>query len=447
VRWDYEKSPQFLDYHTLQPIVDAINAPTYDFNGETINQSYAQSLAAGGININNYISTGHNRSAQKNEIQPRLGFSYDLNGDEEHVIFGGAGRAYDRNLFDVISLENSKNALSEPTVDFENPTAIDGCGPGKANGTSCFAWDPKYLDAANLQGLGSGVSEVDMINNNIKSPYSDQFSLGMRNKLGDWNTSVTLARILQYDGIIGTLGNRYPNGKFYNYENFTNQWGGAGVPGIGNLILFDNGKTTYNTQLLLSAEKPYTRESGWGMTIAYTHTHATQNRLYSDGYAFDLPGIQYYPFQTSSAAPKHRLVMTGVVDAPWGITVAGKLTLATPTPVSAIGCCNLWPNSVGVQGEMSAAYPVVGIPKGSHFLVGGPIFGYRDIDLQATKNFDLGRGMVLQLRFDALNVLNFKNYNDTIDNYTGAAYNPSYNRIGNILGVPRTYKLTADFRF
>jgi outer membrane receptor protein involved in Fe transport len=447
VRWDYEKSPQFLDYHTLQPIVDAINAPTYDFNGETINQSYAQSLAAGGININNYISTGHNRSAQKNEIQPRLGFSYDLNGDEEHVIFGGAGRAYDRNLFDVISLENSKNALSEPTVDFENPTAIDGCGPGKANGTSCFVWDPKYLDAANLQGLGSGVSEVDMINNNIKSPYSDQFSLGMRNKLGDWNTSVTLARILQYDGIIGTLGNRYPNGKFYNYENFTNQWGGAGVPGIGNLILFDNGKTTYNTQLLLSAEKPYTRESGWGMTIAYTHTHATQNRLYSDGYAFDLPGIQYYPFQTSSAAPKHRLVMTGVVDAPWGITVAGKLTLATPTPVSAIGCCNLWPNSVGVQGEMSAAYPVVGIPKGSHFLVGGPIFGYRDIDLQATKNFDLGRGMVLQLRFDALNVLNFKNYNDTIDNYTGAAYNPSYNRIGNILGVPRTYKLTADFRF
>jgi outer membrane receptor protein involved in Fe transport len=447
VRWDYEKAPQFLNYKTLQPIVDAVYAPTYQFNGQTINQSYAQSLAAGGVNIANYISTGNNRKAPKNQIQPRLGFSYDLNGDEEHVIFGGAGRAYDRNLFDVISLENSKNALSEPTIHFENPTALNGCGPGQADNQSCFAWDPKYLDAANLQGLGSGVSEVNMINNNIKSPYSDQFSLGMRNKLGDWNTSVTIARILQYNGIVGQLGNRYPNGAFYNYGTFTNQWGGAGVPGIGTLILFDNGKTTYNTQLLLSADKPYTRESGWGMTIAYTHTHATQNRLYSDGYAFDLPSIKDYPFQLSSAAPKHRLVVTGSVDAPWGITVAGKLVLETSTPRSAIGCCNLVPNSVGAQGEMSAAWPVVGIPRGSKFLFGGPIFGYRDIDLQASKDIDLGRGFRLQLRFDALNVFNFKNYADTIDSFSGASYQPYYNKVGNIMGVPRTYKLTADIKF
>jgi len=446
VRWDYEKAPQFLNYQTLQPIVDAINAPSYVFNGQTINQSYAQSLALGGININNYISTGHNRKAQKGEIQPRLGFSYDLNGDEQHVIFGGAGRAYDRNLFNVISLENSKNALSEPSIYFENPTALNGCGPGQADNQSCFAWDPKYLDSANLQGLGSGVGEVDMINNNIKSPYSDQFSIGMRNKLGDWNTSATIARILQYNGIVGTLGNRYPNGAFYNYGTFTNQWGGAGVPGIGGLILFDNGKTTYNTQVLLSAEKPYTRESGWGMTIAYTHTHATQNRLYSDGYAFDLPRIKDYPFQLSSAAPKHRLVVTGSVDAPWGITVAGKLVLETPTPVSAISCCYLYPNSVGVQHETSAAWPVVGVPKGSKFLIGGPIFGYRDVDLQASKNFDLGRGIVLQLRVDALNVFNFKNYADTIDYYNGS-YQPQYNKVGNIMGVPRTYKITADMKF
>ena len=70
-----------------------------------------------------------------------------------------------------------------------------------------------------------------MINNNIKSPYSDQFSIGMRNKLGDWNTSATLARIIQYNGIVGQLGNRYPNGAFYTYGTFTNQWGNAGVPG------------------------------------------------------------------------------------------------------------------------------------------------------------------------------------------------------------------------
>jgi hypothetical protein len=183
------------------------------------------------------------------------------------------------------------------------------------------------------------------------------------------------------------------------------------------------------------------------MTIAYTHTHATQNRLYSDGYAFDLPSIKDYPFQLSSAAPKHRLVVTGSVDVPWGITVAGKLVLETPTPVNVISCCNLFPNSVGAQGETSAAWPVVGTPRGSKFLFGGPIFGYRDVDLQASKDFDLGRGIVLQLRVDALNVFNFKNYADTIDQFNGASYQPYYNPVGNIMGVPRTYKITADVKF
>ncbi|TAM63746.1 MAG: TonB-dependent receptor [Rhodanobacter sp.] len=451
MRWDYEKSPEFINYKTLAPIVAAINAPTYVYGGQTISQSYAQSLALGGININDYISTGSNRKAPKNEFQPRLGFSYDLTGDEDHVIFGGVGRAYDRNLFDVISLENSKNAVSEPSINFENPTGLNGCGPGQADGKQCFVWDPKYLNAANLQGLGSGVGEVDMFNNNLKAPYSDQFSIGMRNKLGDWNTSATISRINQYNGIIGTLGNRYPNGHYYTYGTQTNQWGGAGVPGIGGLILWDNGKETRNTELLLSAEKPYTRESHWGMTVAYTYTHATQNRLYSDQYAFDLPGIQYYPFLTSSAAAKHRLVVTGTVDVPWGITLAGKLTLATPLPVADIACCNLIPNSVGVNHEMAAAYPVVATPRGAHFLLGGPIFGYRSVDLQATKNFALSHGLVFSMRLDIFNLFNFHNYSNTINSWSSPSgqYQPSvmYNPVGNILGVPRTVKLTADIKF
>jgi hypothetical protein len=41
----------------------------------------------------------------KDAIQPRLGFSYDLFGDQRHVIFGGAGRAYDRNMFDYMARE------------------------------------------------------------------------------------------------------------------------------------------------------------------------------------------------------------------------------------------------------------------------------------------------------------------------------------------------------
>ena len=43
-----------------------------------------------------YFSNGSNRSQYKNQIQPRLGFSYDLLGSGKTILFGGAGRYYDR---------------------------------------------------------------------------------------------------------------------------------------------------------------------------------------------------------------------------------------------------------------------------------------------------------------------------------------------------------------
>ena len=43
---------------------------------------------------------------------------------------------------------------------------------------------------ASQTGLGR---EVFMLDNNLKTPYSDQFSLGMRNQVGEWNTSVALS--------------------------------------------------------------------------------------------------------------------------------------------------------------------------------------------------------------------------------------------------------------
>ena len=119
VRWDYEKNPAYLDYCTPANVVDAINAPNSGSNGPTVDQSYAQSLALGGININDYISTGNNRTAPKDEFQPRFGFSYDLGGDEQHVIFGGIGRAYDRNLFDYLSWRQTKRCPL-PQINFEN---------------------------------------------------------------------------------------------------------------------------------------------------------------------------------------------------------------------------------------------------------------------------------------------------------------------------------------
>ena len=459
IRWDYEKTPSFENYHTLDSIVAALNKPYPDpgVNGNpslqlprpTPGETYAQALALGGIDINNYISTGNNRKPYMGEVAPRFGFSYDVNEDEKHVFFGGIGRAYDRNLFDRLQLENSKNALSEPTINFAGtPYSYNNCRvAGDVNGSTCVAWDPKYLNPANLQALGNGVGEVDMFPNNLKVPYSDQFSIGMRNKLGDWNTSATVTRINSYEGILGVLGNRFADGSFatrgcgLDWGGSPAQWCSSGVPGIGSLILWENGQQTRTTEFLFSAEKPYTRESHWGATIAYTYSSATQNRLYTDGYAFDLPHVSNYPFTLSSAVARHRVVATGSVDGPWGLLFAGKLTLATPIPVTFIaGCQQLGsPNGTSCNAFGTNAFPVAaGVSQA--------LFGYQSVDFEVTKNIDLPKSMNAYVRLDLLNAFNNRNFDSTsaIWNYPSA---PVYNPTGPIVGVTRTVKVTLGVKW
>ncbi|WP_236585335.1 TonB-dependent receptor [Dyella sp. EPa41] len=447
VRWDYEKTPSYLDYVTPADVVAAFNMQ--DPNAPA-GQTYAQTLAKGGVNINDYISTGSNRSAHKGQVQPRFGFSDDLFGDEAHVIFGGWGRAYDRNLYESLQVEETKSVLSQPTLYFNTPLA-----PCTSSAT-CLAWDPKYLSIPNLQALVAGTSagkEVDMINNNLRTPYSDQLSLGMRNKIGDWNTSVTLVSIKSHDGVVYTLGNRYPDGSFW--KNGSQPWGN-GIPGFGSLIIGNNGLTTKTDQILLSAEKPYTSDSHWGATIAYTYTHALKNNDNNDPtdqYAFDFEKIANYPYVTAPGISKHRLVATGSLDGPWGFVLGGKLTLATPVPDVNLACYGL-PSSGMDSGAINGGgcQAIASRPPGTgKFIVGGKVFGYRDIDFQATKNFKVYGNLNAYVRIDLINAFNWHNYSDYIETWgangvltrTPVIYNPT----GNITGYPRTLKVSAGINF
>jgi len=449
VRWDYEKTPSYLDYVTPANVVAAFGmqdpkAPP--------GQTYAQTLALGGVNINDYISTGHNRHAKTNEWQPRFGFSYDINGDQRHVVFGGVGRSYDRDLYESLQVEQTKQSLSQPQLLFNTPAVP--CTVDHNASPPCYTWDPSYLNIPTLQGLVAGSNagkEVDLVTNNLKAPYSDQFSIGMRNQVGDWNTSATLAYIASHDGLVYTLGNRYPDGSFW--QNGSQPWGN-GIPGFGSLIIGNNGLETRTKQLLLSAEKPYTKESHWGATIAYTYSDTEQNndnRDPTDQYAFDYEWIGNYPF-TSSGVAKHRLVMTGTMDGPWGFTLGAKLTLATPIPdlnQACFGATGTNVDSGGIAGSGCRSASVT--PPGSgRFLIGGKIFGYRDLDFQATKNFKVYGNLNAYVRFDLINAFNWNNYVDYLENWgSNGTYNPvvTYNPTGDITGYPRTVKLSMGISF
>ncbi|HEU4602896.1 MAG TPA: TonB-dependent receptor [Steroidobacteraceae bacterium] len=437
VRWDYERTPAWENYVTPGDVVAAINSQ--DPNAAA-GQTYAQTLALGGIDINDYISTGNNRDAFTGGIQPRLGLSYDLFGDERHVIFAGAGRAYDRNVFDYLAIEQSKGTFPTYTRTFDAPGH-----PCDAGATDCIAWDPAYFDRANLEALvASNPSfgrEVDLINNNLRTPYSDQYSLGMRNRISignqDWNTTATLSYIRSKDRIVFLLGNRRPDGTFFEPGSTwgTQPWG-FGLPGLGTLLIGRNGIETRSKMVLLQAEKPYTRESGWSATFAYTFTDATENRTRAaeadEHYIFDYPTVGDFGWHTSTGIPKHRLVATGIVDAPWEMTLSAKLTLSTPLQYEAIDCFNVDPQ------DGRHCYFHNFQPSGT--------LGYKQFDLALEKGWStFSDDLQVRLRADILNVFNSENAAG-FDNWRGDGNGPNAN-----FGDPtqyyqptRTFKLSFN---
>jgi outer membrane receptor protein involved in Fe transport len=433
VRWDYEETPSYLDYRTPADVLAGIGSQT---PGAPVGQTFRQTLALGGIDIDRFISTGNNRDAFKDAIQPRLGFSYDLTEDERVVLFGGAGRAYDRNVFDYLALEASKGTFPSYERFFDSPG--HPCTPGDA---LCIPFDPAFLqDQSRLQALVAANPslgrEINLIDNNLKTPYSDQFTLGVRDRLffwnNDWNTSLAFSRVVSKDGILFLLGNRYPDGSFFAPgTTWGTQFGGSGVPGLGTLILITNGLETQANQVLLSLEKPYSSESGWSATVAYTFSDAQENRgniaSSDEHYLLDYPNVARYGWHESTGVPRHRLVSTASWDGPWGVTVAGKMTLSSPLNREAVNCYNA--------------------PDTDHcffqFVKSSATIGFKQVDMTLAKAFEAWGGTKLNVRADVLNVFNYVNA-DGYDNFRGnpGAPNPNFANVTSYLQPTRTFKLS-----
>ncbi|PPU37174.1 MULTISPECIES: TonB-dependent receptor [unclassified Xanthomonas] len=413
VRYDYEETPAFLDFVTPTEVAGALqNWPNLQ------NANY---------NINNFISTGNNRKAFKDAWQPRLGASYDLFGDQAHVIYGGAGRAYDRNIFDYLALEQLNNSFKSYSYYFTS------ANNGACLGDPCTAWNPAYstqqgLDALAATSAGGGGREIYLIDNNIKTPYSDQFSIGMRNMVPlwgqDWFTDVTLSRIESHDGFAFLRGNRLPDGSFFQ-PGTTSGVPTDGPDGYSAIVLGTNGVETRNNQLALQIEKPFDEDSGWGLTVAYTYSDAKENRQFGEHYALDRERIQDYGWREAGGIPKNRLVVTGIYELPYEIKLSGKLSLASQTARYGQNCLAGNDQCDIIQFK----------PDGT--------LGYKEFSIAANKQWDTGAGVKFNVRADILNVFNWVNYaNFNGDTGTLADLNTAYGTPTGVLASPmRTFRL------
>jgi len=102
--------------------------------------------------------------------------------------------------------------------------------------------------------------------------------------------------------------------------------------------------------------------------------------------------------------------------------------------------------AAGCPGGASVCTPYGG---GTIEVSGRPrdIFGYRDLDVQVTKNIELPHDTSAYVRLDALNVLNIYNFDSSAANWNQSSTPPVYNQTGPILGVPFTLKISAGFKW
>ncbi len=421
VRWDYEESDSFLNYKTPADVVASLATSLNIQNSD--------------LNINDYVSTGNNRNAFKDAWQPRLGFTYDLGENNDAVLFGGVGRAYDRNLFDHLQLESTKATF--PTYDVRFVGAM-GCLLPSEN---CVTWDPQYLTPEGRTQLQTGDKSVGrqvfMVNNNLKTPYSDQVSFGVRGTLSeDWKAEVSLSHIESKDGFAWLLANRHADGNFFA-QGAT--WGPPwtqDIPGFGDIIIGTNGIETKADSLYIKLDKPK-QDTSWGATIAYTYTQAKTNRKSGEVFSFDYPNIDAYGMHDANDLPEHRLVISSMLDLPYGIDFAAKLNLQSVETFYGTDCRAGWTDCVYRTFK----------PDSGGFL------GYKQLDVSLSKTFATGtwvNGSDLTLRFDILNLTNAINHEGYQDWFGGQGepLNPNFAKPTDTLaGPPLTMKLGVSWNW
>jgi hypothetical protein len=412
LRWDYEDNAVNNDWRTpdvVRRLLTGIEAaPGFDF------PSF--------INIEDYISNG-DRDAFAEAFQPRFGFSYDVFGDEQTVLFGGAGRYYDRIGFNFAFDERFKLYQRNKTIYF-SPAG------GNVGGQNTVAWNPIYATPAGLDTLLAGTvarGEVFLIDNEAPPPMTDQFNLGVRQKFGDWQTAVTFSwahtqnEFAWYRANIDPVNNTVPVAA---------RPGNIIDPVTGQPFQFNDGVFVSNHDrerdyqaVFITADKPFTRDSGWGFNLAYTYTEATQNGSRDQtlgNFDFDYPWTSYSPEFNTPGVERHRLVMSGTLALPYDFRMSTLITLGSGLPYTRENVGS------GAKNDWFSVYP-----EKKSFII-PDAWAYRQVDLRISKEFQIPNGDFVELTFDAINIMDYKNYSNfnqsyRINNNTpNSALNPTF---------------------
>lgn len=434
LRWDYESNNFNNNFVTPERVATAL-------------RNY-QPWRAAGIDPEDYISDGTERDPFLGAFQPRLGISYDVHGDRDLVFFAGAGRYYDRNIFYLASLETLFNTVrSDVTVQFCDRVAgnsVPDCAPVDNPNDNVFEWNPAYRDPQALReaAVRGGLSgDIWVLNDDTPVPYTDQFTFGVRKRLGDIQLSAALAHNRSHNGFIYVRGNRTPDGQYteggdaWVRDNFPPEGRPAGYTGRLN-IGSSEGEFRY-TALYLTADRPYTQESGWGVTASLTISDSTSNQgiSFGEGQMFNAGRQDAYGWQNTRGLERWRFVGSGIVDLPFDFRASATLTLASgpsfgqvdfsrPAPPNCGGC--FYYNDAGVF------FPEKDI-------------AFKNLDVRLARSFRTPWGHEVTAEFEVFNLFDWVNRSYST---WGAGFGPDAPGLENgTVGQARSFQAGLRYRF
>jgi carboxypeptidase family protein/TonB-dependent receptor-like protein len=364
-------------------------------------------------------------------FQPRLGFVYDLTGDQKTMLRGGTGLYYSQVFLNVTFYVEQTNHVRLLTLNFFN------------NGNPNFAKDPlqgrTFADFQNLIGNPQFPLDVYILPPNTVTPHVWNSSIGLQRQIlpemvvsADFVYDTSHSQLHSVDTNLFCCladGNAKPvnSGNYPELGGFI-QGSGRPDPRFNNIRAYlTDGRANYKG-LQLSLDKRFSHNYQFGATylLSYNNDNLGQN------------GAQTFPSNQFNAADdygrsvfdqRHRFTFNWVTRLPAGFSFSGLAFAASGMARSlTVGGKDIFGIAPVAQNQgarptcgrdpaFTAACAALGVPNGTRVGVNpwttDPSFR---IDMRIARPIPLSRGMELQPSVEVFNVFNRQN-NDP------AAYN------------------------
>jgi hypothetical protein len=394
----------------------------------------------------------------KNNISPRIGFAWDFKGNSHSVLRGGYGIYYDQSFLNV-PLFAVQQANPEIYASFLN------------DGDNLAGDSPPPAIPRPLTNPLPG-SRGRMLDQDFESPYTQQWNLGFAQDLGhNMALEFDVVHILglhEFTGLdinprIGPLLNAQ---RSQSASSFPRVLAPAFAAHSAELIAAFGTNSPFAR---ISVAQSDGRSRYDGFTVSFKRRYANHYQLNAHytlsksqawfGQTGDFGNqgqnsfVKFDPtenFGPSDADERHRFVISGIFDLPWGFQVSPIFQMASPRAYSIFPSCVCDINRDGVTVDRESRDG-----NDQHHLPPNTVRGDRfsQLNVRVAKNFKFGETKKLGLFFEAFNVFNTANFGREYQNVTGA---PDFGKPINFfgatgfsepLGIPFQAQLGARFSF